>query len=504
MPLVRQKFIVRRLTPLECCRLQGFPDGWGEIEHLDDMDKPTLAFWRQVYITHRKINELPVQASMLTSKARVVRWHNGLRTDAAEYKMWGNGMAKPNAQFVVRRACEYLRGMPGYPGAITLGSLFDGSGTMPLCIEEEPDGRAVWASEVEPYPIAVTRTHLPSMRHLGSVTDIDGAQIEPVDIITFGSPCQDLSIAGKRAGLKHEDAGDEETTRSGMFIEAVRIAREMYAATGGRFPKIMIWENVPGAFSSNGGEDFETVLNELLHIVHPNEFICRRGKWPTARDYGAVAYRTFDAQFWGVPQRRRRVYALVDLRGECAGEILFEPYGMPWDFTPGRAARQRTAPDAQRSPRTDSYGGGAAYTLKIRSGCDGGGKGALIQTDKSATLATGNDQTLFVPQTARTLTARNDGSPMVDRGPEIIVQTASFSAGQGAKARGIGYEEEKAPTLKACPSGLNQAPAIVQAARAAFTAHRHGEYGTGVGTLRSAGGDTGGGGETLIVEEAEQ
>lgn len=359
MPLVRQKFIVRRLTPLECCRLQGFPDGWGEIENLDDMDEPTLAFWRQVYITYRKINELPVQASMLTSKERVLRWHNGLHTDAAEYKMWGNGMAKPNAQFVVRRACEYLRGMPDYTGAITLGSLFDGSGTMPLCIEEEADGRAVWASEVEPYPIAVTRTHLPGMLHLGSVTEINGAKIAPVDIITFGSPCQDLSIAGKRAGLKHEAAGDEETTRSGMFMEAVRIAREMYAATDGQYPKIMIWENVPGAFSSNGGEDFETVLNELLHIVHPNEFICRRGKWPTARDYGAVAYRTFDAQFWGVPQRRRRVYALVDLRGECAGEILFEPRGMPWDFAAGGATGQGAAPDAQGGPRANSCGGGA-------------------------------------------------------------------------------------------------------------------------------------------------
>ena len=149
--------------------------------------------------------------------------------------------------------------------AMKLGSLFDGSGGFPLAgslCGIEP----VWAAEVEPYPIAVTRSRFPNMKHLGSVTDIKGGGIEPVDIITFGSPCQDLSVAGKRAGLKHEANGDEETTRSGLFMEAVRIIKEMRKATNGEYPTFAVWENVPGAFSSNKGEDFRTVLEELIKL----------------------------------------------------------------------------------------------------------------------------------------------------------------------------------------------------------------------------------------------
>jgi DNA (cytosine-5)-methyltransferase 1 len=133
-----------------------------------------------------------------------------------------------------------------------LGSLFDGSGGFPLAgalCGIEP----VWASEVEPYPIAVTKSRFPNMKHLGDASKINGAEIEPVDIITFGSPCQDMSVAGKRAGLKHEANGDEETTRSGLFMEAVRIIKEMRGATNGEYPKFAVWENVQGAFSSNGG-----------------------------------------------------------------------------------------------------------------------------------------------------------------------------------------------------------------------------------------------------------
>ena len=151
---------------------------------------------------------------------------------------------------------------------IKLGSLFDGSGGFPLAASMcgiEP----VWASEVEPYPIAVTKNRFPNMKHLGSVTDVNGAEVEPVDIITFGSPCQDLSVAGKRAGLKHEANGDNETTRSGLFIEAVRIIKEMREATNGEYPTFALWENVPGAFSINKGEDFRTVLEELIKIVEP-------------------------------------------------------------------------------------------------------------------------------------------------------------------------------------------------------------------------------------------
>ena len=153
--------------------------------------------------------------------------------------------------------------------SIKLGSLFDGSGGFPLAgslCGVEP----CWASEVEPYPIAVTRERFPKMKHLGDISKIHGGEVEPVDIITFGSPCQDLSVAGKRAGLKHEVNGDDETTRSGLFMEAVRIIKEMRKATNGRYPAFALWENVPGAFSSNNGEDFRIVLEELIKIVEPD------------------------------------------------------------------------------------------------------------------------------------------------------------------------------------------------------------------------------------------
>lgn len=135
---------------------------------------------------------------------------------------------------------------------MTIGSLFDGSGGFPLagCMcGIEP----LWASEIEPYPIAVTKARFPRMKHMGDVQKINGADIDPVDVITFGSPCQDMSIAGKRAGLRHEENGDDRTTRSGLFIEAIRIIREMREATNGKYPAFAVWENVPGAFSSNGG-----------------------------------------------------------------------------------------------------------------------------------------------------------------------------------------------------------------------------------------------------------
>lgn len=144
-----------------------------------------------------------------------------------------------------------------------LMSLFDGSGGFPLAASLcgiEP----VYASEVEPYPIAVTKSRFPNMKHLGDVSRIKGAEIEPVDIITFGSPCQDMSVAGKRAGLKHTAVGDEETTRSGLFMEAIRIIKEMRVKTNGIYPRFAVWENVPGAFSSNRGEDFRLVLEEFI------------------------------------------------------------------------------------------------------------------------------------------------------------------------------------------------------------------------------------------------
>ena len=330
-----------------------------------------------------------------------------------------------------------------------LGSLFDGSGGFPLSgtlCDIEP----MWAAEVEPYPIAVTSSRFPNMKHLGDIGKVNGDEIEPVDIITFGSPCQDLSVAGKRAGLKHEDNGDDETTRSGLFMEAVRIIKEMRKATDGQYPRFAVWENVPGAFSSNNGEDFRIVLQELIKIAEPNAFMPEVPKngWAYADTYcgdgWSLAYRVFDAQFWGVPQRRRRIYLVADFRGGCAEKILFEREGLRGYFAESRTPWQTVTSDAERSlgaddregafgfdrynqcstgavsetvrcPNggdnyptvcygTDSNGAeNVPYTLKIRSGCDvdasgkAAGKGALIQENLSATPATSNDQYLFQP-----------------------------------------------------------------------------------------------------------
>lgn len=394
-------WIVRRLIPMECGRLQGFPDGWAEIEPLTDLRE--LPFWREVYtkdceIKGKKPNRKMMQADSEEGRRALMRWHDGLHSRAAEYAMWGNGMALPNALFFVKNAFREL-GKP--PGEIKLGSLFDGSGTMPLCAAM-CGGHPVWASEVEPYPIAVTKTHLPNMKHLGSVTDIKGFLIEPVDIITFGSPCQDLSIAGKRAGLNG--------AKSGLFWEAIRIIWEMLLATGGKYPRFVIWENVPGALSSNKGKDFEVVLNELLHLREfaggrADQSILQHGKWGGFANYGAVAYRIVNAQWWGIPQRRRRVYAVCDTRRESAGVVVFERKGTEWNFEPcipqGEEVTGLTTDCYSwhdRMVATKPCGGGGqreAYTMKIRSGCDGGGKGPLVQEELSATLATHQDQTLF-------------------------------------------------------------------------------------------------------------
>ncbi len=234
------------------------------------------------------------------------------------------------------------------------------------------------------------------MVHLGDITKMSGYTIPPVDVVTFGSPCQDLSIAGKRAGMAGE--------RSGLFSEAVRIIREMRYATFGAYPKYAVWENVPGAFSSNKGEDFHAVLQSLCRVIDPDAVIPRptdaRGgiKWPRAgailADHYSLAWRTMDAQHWGVPQRRLRISLVLDLTGGRAGEILFEPESLRGHFAPGVTPGQATAGAVENGAGTADR----AFTLKIRSGCEGGGKGALVQTEKSATLSTLQDQTLFVAE----------------------------------------------------------------------------------------------------------
>lgn len=240
-----------------------------------------------------------------------------------------------------------------------IGSLFDGSGGFPLAAYL-CGGVPVWASEVEPYPIAVTRSRIPTMKHLGDISKINGAEIEPVDIITFGSPCQDLSVAGKRAGLKHESNGDEETTRSGLFMEAVRIIKEMRIATNGMYPTFALWENVPGAFSSNKGQDFRIVVEELIKVAEPQTPslpMPEKSGWAYADcvmgDGWSVAWRVFDAQYWGVPQRRRRIHLVADFRGERAAKVLFEREGLRGYFTESGTPWQGTAGTTKDGFRTD-------------------------------------------------------------------------------------------------------------------------------------------------------
>ena len=439
---------------------------------------------------------------------------------------------------------------------LTLGSLFDGSGGFSLgglLAGVTP----VWASEIEPFPIRVTTRRLPFMKHYGDISQMDGGKIEPVDIITFGSPCTDMSIAGRRAGL--------DGRQSSLFYEAIRIIKEMRCATDGKYPRWICWENVPGSYSSNKGKDFQSVLEAVIGIAEPNAKVPmpEKARWPYADLYmgdgWSVAYRTLDAQYWGVPQRRRRIYLVADLAGESAGKILFESEGLSGYSAEGFRSWQRTArrlesgageagiclndqggahldcSDAvsgtlraqahghapcvveasgfctEHSAQSRSIGyekecaptlragvvpatvyenhsqdtrytgpldvaptvsstygmGGnnqpfvvsdnAPCTMKIRSGCEGGGKGALVQTDKSATLSCNNDQTVFVPfgissyqshamlsdnphsgiyeaETARTLD-RGGGNPSCNQGGIAVV---AFTQNQRDEVRDLG------------------------------------------------------------------
>ena len=454
---------------------------------------------------------------------------------------------------------------------LTLGSLFDGSGGFPL------GGllsgiTPVWASEIEPFPIRVTTKRLPFMKHYGDVSRMDGGKIEPVDIITFGSPCQDMSIAGRREGL--------DGSRSSLFYEAVRIVKEMRCATDGRYPRYIVWENVPGAFSSNKGADFQSVLEEICSVKGYEVDPARPAKWPAAgeivADYFSLAWRVFDAQYWGVPQRRKRIYLVADFAGGSAGKILFESEGVsgytpqgfrPWQgaagtFEEGTGAagcvclndqggsRMDVTEDVAATLRAENHGhlpcvmGAAGFctehsaqargigyeketsptlragtmpaavyenhsqdtrytgpletaptvnatygmggnnqpfvvetpkTLKIRSGCEGGGKGALIQDNKSATLGCNNDQALFVPkvygicskdsnamksdnpksgfyeaETSRCLDA-NGGNPTCNQGGMAVVALQGSMIGRADKngPQGSGVNEGVSFTLDA-------------------------------------------------------
>lgn len=224
---------------------------------------------------------------------------------------------------------------------LTLGSLFDGIGGWQIAAVHA-GVNPVWSSEIEKFPLNVTAKHFPETIQLGDITHINGAEIPPVDIICAGSPCQDLSVAGKRAGLYGE--------RSGLFVEAVRIVREMRDKTDGKYPRWFVWENVPGAFSSNKGQDFRAVLEEIgqTNIPMPDN-----SKWATAGMVECkeceIAWRVLDAQFWGVPQRRKRIFLVADFAesSRCAGKILFESEGLSGNTEESRSKGESSPREAE-------------------------------------------------------------------------------------------------------------------------------------------------------------
>ena len=501
---------------------------------------------------------------------------------------------------------------------LTLGSLFDGSGGFPL------GGlisgiTPIWSSEIEPFCIRVTSKRLPSVKHYGNVSDIKGVEIEPVDIITFGSPCQDMSVAGKRSGLDGE--------RSSLFYEAIRIIKEMRCKTNGEYPRFIVWENVPGAFSSNKGEDFKAVLDSICKIKYKTIDVPMPKKWSNAghivADGFSLAWRVFDAQYWGVPQRRKRIYLVADFADECAGKILFESEGLSgnseksilsWqgaatcvekgigatgstgaivlndqggirmDVTVDKTCTLRaeshhppcvmesagfctehsadshsigyekeispalrvgtvpatvyenhgqdsrfTGPLETAPTVLSTYGTGGnnqpfvvetPKTLKVRCGCKGGGKGPLVQENKSATLSCNNDQTVFVPKcfgicskdsnsmkssnphsgfyeadTARTLDS-SGGNPSCNQGGMAVVALQGSMIGRADRngPQGSGIGEEVSFTLNTID---RHAVAFSQDAYDKYTENDKGS------SLRACGGVYGGGSETLVYSSEE-
>lgn len=299
---------------------------------------------------------------------------------------------------------------------LTLGSLFDGSGGFPL------GGwisgiTPLWSSEIEPFPIRVTTKRFPNMKHYGDVSKLNGAELPPVDIITFGSPCQDMSITGKRAGL--------DGNRSSLFHEAIRIIKEMRGATNEKYPRYIVWENVPGAFSSNKGKDFKAVLESICSIKADSVSIPEppKGKWTGAGYVDVatgfdIAWRTVDAQYWGVPQRRKRIYLVADFANGCAGKILFESEGLSGYSAESFRAWQRAAACVESS--TGKAGGIGRICLN-----DQGGERMDVTEEVTSTLRAEAHH------------------------PPCVLEAAGFCTEHSANARSIGYKEERSPTLRA-------------------------------------------------------
>lgn len=388
---------------------------------------------------------------------------------------------------------------------MTMGSLFDGIGGFPLAAIHNGI-IPVWASEIEAFPIQVTKLRFPQMQHTGDITKLNGKTLPLVDVICGGSPCQDLSVAGQRRGLAGE--------RSGLFMEQVRIVKEMRNADENRGlpdhlvrPRYLVWENVPGAFSSAQGEDFRAVIEEIVRIKDSACHVPRpdTGRWEPAGatilgDRFSLAWRVLDAQYWGVAQRRRRIFLVADFGGHTAPQILFEQDRLFGDSSESQSAGQGTAGTASQG--TDHTGGTCLTPWDVQSrrifsedtvwpalyGGEGGGHGYIQkkeqenaeqvlclndqggermditegftatlragmsghpplvaeQTAVSGVVTKGNGDCFLTPDVHTSLTG---GGGQAGQGYPCVL-TAGFCGNASAEAGGIGYQSERSPTLK--------------------------------------------------------
>lgn len=346
---------------------------------------------------------------------------------------------------------------------MTLGSLFDGIGGW-LLAARHAGITPLWASEIEPFPCSVTAYHFPDVTKMGDITQIDPDKIEPVDIVCAGSPCQDLSIAGKRKGLDGE--------RSGLFRTAVELVRRMRERTSGKYPRFFVWENVPGAFSSNKGMDFRAVLAEIGQTEIP---IPPNGKWANAGvaelPECQIAWRVLDAQYWGVPQRRRRIFLVADFAAHDrrAGEILFECESVQGNPQESKGAGKGAARGTADCARTS----GEAFAIYDMTHADEvmrPVKDGIVPT-LNARMGTGGNQ---VPVVHACCIAGNTIDRKIENG-----------------GNGKGILAETAYTLNTID---RHAVAEIYGAKS-FSEYEKGQ----VATLRASGGNHGGGSENLAV-----
>ncbi len=323
---------------------------------------------------------------------------------------------------------------------LTLGSLFDGSGGFPLggiLAGITP----LWASEIEPFAVRITTKRLPQMKHYGDVSSLNGAELPPVNIITFGSPCQDMSIAGKRSGL--------DGSRSSLFYEAVRIIKEMRCATDGRYPRFAVWENVPGAFSSNKGEDFRAVLESLCRVSDETVSVTRHERWTAAgnivADGFSIAWRVLDAQYWGVPQRRKRIFLVADFDSECAGKILFESEGLSGYSAESFKTWQRTASAAES-------GSGTTGAVCLN---DQGGQSIEISHDITATLRAETHG--HPPCVLESVVYENHSQDTRYTGPLEVAPTVSSTYGMGGNNQPFVVENTRCFDVRFTSDGTKNA-----------------------------------------------